>query len=102
MTESARSRTLSVAPTETSAARSASPPPRFALTLAARALACAASRVSRVAVVRARRAVDRDGAVPRVERDAAVPLAERVVLRRGLELVPELLRAVPALLLRAL
>jgi hypothetical protein len=79
------------------------------VTVAARALACAASRVSRAAVVRARRAVDFVGVVPPldreervllVDRDACVPVAARVVARRAVD--PEPLRAAVVLRLRAL
>ena len=96
-----RRRTVSVAPTETSAARSARPPPRLAVTLAARALACAASRVSRVAVVRARRAVDRDGAAL-LAATASCCGGRSSSCRCSRAVARRVLRAVPALLLRAL
>src|SRR5215218_7333342 len=69
----------------TSAARSATLRPCFAVVLAARTLAVAASRVSFAAIVRARRPVDFDGALAAVER----PVARVVVVLRAV-----LLRAV--------
>src|SRR3954447_13315675 len=108
-----RSRASTTAPTYTRPARSATFRPCLAVVLAARALACAAWRVSFLAVLRARRPVvfvgdlraverlvERDDAVPRdvvreaVERDAlrvVVPL--RAVLRLLVPLLP-LLRLV--------
>src|SRR3954462_8296116 len=74
-----RSRASSVAPTYVSPARSASERPCSAVTRAARALAWAAERVCRAAVVRVRRPVDFDGVVAVVLR---VVVVRRVVLRR--------------------
>jgi hypothetical protein len=97
----ARSRASSVAPTYTSAARSATLRPCFAVVFAARTLAWAASRVSFAAIVRVRRAVDFEGDLAAVERLAgrapaglrAVVLLRAVLLRAaGLRVV--LLRVV--------
>src|SRR5215217_1093409 len=87
----ARSRASRVAPTYTSAARSATLRPCFAVVLAARTLAVAASRVSFAAIVRARRPVDFDGALAAVERplvaverpEARVLVVLRAVLLRA-------------------
>jgi hypothetical protein len=84
----ARSRASSVAPTYTSAARSATLRPCLAVVFAARTLAWAASRVSLAAMVRLRRAVDLEGDFAAVERLAAVE--RRVVV----DLRAVLLRAV--------
>ena len=83
-----------MAPTETSAARSATLRPCLAVVCAARTLAWAASRVSFAAIVRARRPVDFDGAFAEralAGRDAArVVLVLRAVLRfAGFGLVVE-------------
>jgi hypothetical protein len=80
-----RSRASSVAPTYTSAARSAMPRPWAAVVFAAVALAWAASRVRFFAVVRLRRPVDLLGAFV-----VALRLVERVLAAR----VVVLLRAV--------
>ena len=85
----ARSRASSVAPTYTSAARSATLRPCLAVVFAARTLAEAAWRVSFAAIVRLRRPVALVGAFAAVERPAA-----RVVLRLRAVV---LLRAVPVL-----
>src|SRR5215218_10955095 len=87
----ARSRASSVAPTYTSAARSATLRPCLAVVCAARTSAATASRVSLAATVRLRRAVDFDGDLAAVERDAVERPAARVVA--GLRAVV-LLRAV--------